>query len=385
VSARVADASAHGVVWSRLSSTPRLPASTMKLVTATTAMTTMGTARRLPTRIVSGSGSRDLVLVAGGDPLLTSGDLSRLAATTAARLVATLPAAPLTPPTSRTSVGFTVHIDDSLFAPATSAPGWVRGYVPSVVRPVRALVRDRRSNSDTSADTGRYLTVELRRRVAAALGASRPDLAVNIWWHGRERAPRSAPVLAAYAGHTVGSALAAMLLVSDNDIAEMMYRLSAVASGRAGSWRGGEATARATMAKLGVPLSGLALRDGSGVSRSDRLTASALVTLLRAAQSPRNRQLAGLRAMLPVAGVSGTLKASNGRFTTAPSRCARGIVRAKTGTLHDVVALAGYTTGRDGRLKVFAILVNSRPERRYSPLATRRAVDALAATVTGCY
>jgi D-alanyl-D-alanine carboxypeptidase len=52
--------------------------------------------------------------------------------------------------------------------------------------------------------------------------------------------------------------------------------------------------------------------------------------------------------------------------------------------LHDVVALSGYTTGTDGRTKVFAILVSPRPERAYSVTATRASVDLLATTVTGC-
>ncbi|MEI6624382.1 MAG: D-alanyl-D-alanine carboxypeptidase, partial [Actinomycetes bacterium] len=87
---------------------------------------------------------------------------------------------------------------------------------------------------------------------------------------------------------------------------------------------------------------------------------------------------------LPLAGVSGTLAASNGRFTTKPTVCALGKISAKTGTLFDTIGLSGLTVGTDGRLKAFSILVNSRPQS-YSPLATRKQVDRLAATVNGCY
>lgn len=83
---------------------------------------------------------------------------------------------------------------------------------------------------------------------------------------------------------------------------------------------------------------------------------------------------------LPVAGRTGTLKASYGRFTTAASRCAVGKVHAKTGSLGDVVSLAGWTVGADGRVKTFAFVVNGRS----STLALRQNVDMLAATVTGC-
>jgi len=56
-------------------------------------------------------------------------------------------------------------------------------------------------------------------------------------------------------------------------------------------------------------------------------------------------------------------------------------VFAKTGTLSDVVALAGWTTGVDGRIKTFAFLVNGKT----SSTTLKQNVDMLAATVTGCY
>jgi D-alanyl-D-alanine carboxypeptidase len=56
-------------------------------------------------------------------------------------------------------------------------------------------------------------------------------------------------------------------------------------------------------------------------------------------------------------------------------------VVAKTGLLRGVVTLAGVTPDAQGTLKAFAILVNGPA----STLTTRRKVDALAATVTGCW
>jgi D-alanyl-D-alanine carboxypeptidase/D-alanyl-D-alanine-endopeptidase (penicillin-binding protein 4) len=81
---------------------------------------------------------------------------------------------------------------------------------------------------------------------------------------------------------------------------------------------------------------------------------------------------------MPTAGVSGTLKT---RFTTSPTICAKGAVRAKTGSLDDVVTLSGIAPGEDGRERLFSLLVN------YNTATTsaRAAVDALAATATGCY
>jgi D-alanyl-D-alanine carboxypeptidase/D-alanyl-D-alanine-endopeptidase (penicillin-binding protein 4) len=87
---------------------------------------------------------------------------------------------------------------------------------------------------------------------------------------------------------------------------------------------------------------------------------------------------------LPTSGVDGTLKAKFHRFTSIPSACAKGAIRAKTGTLHDTITLSGTTHDIDGDLKVFSFLVNN-PPRNVTPLRTRQAIDGLAATITGCW
>ena len=79
---------------------------------------------------------------------------------------------------------------------------------------------------------------------------------------------------------------------------------------------------------------------------------------------------------LPLAGRTGTLKASYGRFVTADSRCAQGRVHAKTGTLGDVAALAGWTKGTDGRVKAFAFVVNGKK----ADLTLKRKLDMLTAS-----
>ncbi len=95
--------------------------------------------------------------------------------------------------------------------------------------------------------------------------------------------------------------------------------------------------------------------------------------------APGQDDLAVLRTDgLPVAGRTGTLKH---RFAGAPVSCAVGKVAAKTGSLSDASSLAGYTVGTDGRLKAFAFVVNY----RHVDSLLRRHLDALAATVNGCY
>jgi D-alanyl-D-alanine carboxypeptidase/D-alanyl-D-alanine-endopeptidase (penicillin-binding protein 4) len=108
-----------------------------------------------------------------------------------------------------------------------------------------------------------------------------------------------------------------------------------------------------------VPLGGVRLVDGSGLSLLNRLTATSLVALLSVAWSDPALGPEFVRT-LPVAGVSGTLRTRLLRV--------RGRVQAKTGTTSAASSLAGYVTGR----YAFAILHNGRP---VSTTWARRAQD----------
>ena len=366
-------------IWSTGAATPMRGASTTKLATAVTTLAVLGTSTRFPTRVVIGRTDREIVLVAGGDPMLTSSQLSSLATATAKALVATAPPAPSTRPATPSRFRVAVTVDDTLFAPASLAPGWPADYTPVVVSPVRPLVRDLRHSSDTSVDAASYFTNRLSAALVAALKA-RTDLAPYARYTGRLKAASGAKELARFRGNTSGAALAHMLVVSDNDTAERLFRDNAVAQGYAGSWAGAAAAELAALTRIGVDVRGFSLHDGSGVSRSDRVTARGLVSLLRLAISSSHPELAPLRGYLPVAGVSGTLA---GRYRSKPTRCAAGRVFAKTGTLHDAIGLAGYARGPDGRLRIFAVL--DVPRSGYSQGATRAAVDLVPTTMTGCY
>jgi D-alanyl-D-alanine carboxypeptidase/D-alanyl-D-alanine-endopeptidase (penicillin-binding protein 4) len=103
-------------------------------------------------------------------------------------------------------------------------------------------------------------------------------------------------------------------------------------------------------AGFGVGAESLVIEEGSGLSRKNLMTPEATVRLLRhMAGQPGGR--AYLEAM-PVGGVDGTLWS---RFTRGPLK---GVIRAKTGTLRHVNALAGQLTTSGGARLVFAIYVN---------------------------
>jgi D-alanyl-D-alanine carboxypeptidase/D-alanyl-D-alanine-endopeptidase (penicillin-binding protein 4) len=141
-----------------------------------------------------------------------------------------------------------------------------------------------------------------------------------------------------------------MLVFSDNDIAEAMARQVAVHDGLAATFENGAAAVREEVGKLGVDMSGVTTYDGSGLSRHDRIPPRVLAqTMAMAATSPNDAERVLLAALAP-AGVSGTLQL---HFYDARAQAARGVLRAKSGSLQGVVSLTGILPDADGRLLSF--------------------------------
>jgi D-alanyl-D-alanine carboxypeptidase/D-alanyl-D-alanine-endopeptidase (penicillin-binding protein 4) len=138
--------------------------------------------------------------------------------------------------------------------------------------------------------------------------------------------------------------------VSDNFTAEMLVKeLGAVQAG-AGTTAAGLGVVTGLLVQAGVPLAGVRLVDGSGLSLLDRLTTDALASLLNVMwNDPGVRP--ELLSSLPVAGRTGTL---HDRMRNGP---AAGVVLAKTGTTNNATALSGFVADR----YVFSVLVNGWP------------------------
>jgi len=361
----VVDIDSGDRIWSRKAKRSLLPASNMKIATAVTALQTMGPEKRFTTKVVS-LGRGKVALIGGGDATLGKTGLSSLAAQT----VAALDAQPDLLPSSKLKV----YIDDSYYPAPKRPSGYRSGYEPGIVRPVRALGMDGSYVWDSAKTAANYFQAALRGNGLASK------------YKGRTSGT-NAPELATYSGAALADQVRYMLQVSENNIAEMLFRNVAVERGYRATWGKSKKAATQVLAEMGVPTGSTRISSGSGVRRTDRLTPVALTTMLqRVADKQNYPNLTSIYygAGLPLAGVSGTLAPSTGRFTTRPTNCAAGRLRAKTGTLFDTIGLAGIATGRDGKLKAFAVLVNSRPQR-VSPLQTRRNVDRIPATITGCY
>lgn len=126
---------------------------------------------------------------------------------------------------------------------------------------------------------------------------------------------------------------------SDNDRADALRRRI-----------GGQPAIRSALANLGIDANSFAQVDGSGLSRSNRVTPAVLVTLLAAMfTDPRNELF---YRSLAVAGVNGTLR---NRFRNT---LVQGNLHGKTGTLSGVRALSGYLDNPSYGTIAFSIVVN---------------------------
>jgi D-alanyl-D-alanine carboxypeptidase/D-alanyl-D-alanine-endopeptidase (penicillin-binding protein 4) len=181
----------------------------------------------------------------------------------------------------------------------------------------------------------------------------------------RDPLPPALRVLAAHESEALAEILREVNKESQNTYAEALLRLSGLRASGVGSVEAGRAVVLATLGRLGVPSDGWVISDGSGLARSDLVTASGLATLLVAMD--RHPYAAAFRDSLPVAGIDGTL----GRRLLG----VRGRIVAKTGTLAETSGLAGYVTTASGDRLAFAILLDNHAG---GVLEAQAAVDAVA-------
>ena len=161
-----------------------------------------------------------------------------------------------------------------------------------------------------------------------------------------------------------------MMLWSDNELAERLARLSSKAAGEPFGILGVEKIFRMLLADLQIDATKLVVKDASGLSKSNKVTAKMIGELLYKLR--KDSRFTGLYPVLPVSGVSGTL---NERFIdTAPS--AVGLVRAKTGSLNGTATLAGYVESSD-REYVFVTLADQIPRGYTSLKKARAAIDKI--------
>ncbi|MBR1447887.1 MAG: D-alanyl-D-alanine carboxypeptidase/D-alanyl-D-alanine-endopeptidase [Prevotella sp.] len=156
-------------------------------------------------------------------------------------------------------------------------------------------------------------------------------------------------VLISQRKRSIDQILERMMKDSDNLYAEATYYQIAAREDRQAKALYAQRQQKALMERAGLPSGRYRLADGSGLSLYNYLSAEAETKVLRYAfQRPAIYN--HLLPALPVAGVDGTLKK---RMKGTP---AEGNIRAKTGTLTGIISLAGYCTASNGHLLCFAII-----------------------------
>jgi D-alanyl-D-alanine carboxypeptidase/D-alanyl-D-alanine-endopeptidase (penicillin-binding protein 4) len=330
------DLATGATVYSRNGTLPLIPASNEKLAVTYAALTALGPGFTIETDVL-GDGQAlgatwqgDLVLKGYGDPTLSSADLTALARQVRADGI--------------TQITGRVLGDESWFDSRRTVLGWKPAFYITESPPLSALVVDR-------GRVGRYTSHDPALAAAQLFRAALVRAGVRI---AGAAAHGTADAEAVPLGSVDSPDLVAIVhwmdTVSDNFTAEMLVKeLGAVQSGH-GTTAAGVGFVTGLLAQAGVPLDGVRLVDGSGLSLLDRMTPNALVALLGAMWNDVEVRLE-LLASLPVAGRTGTL---HDRMRRGP---AAGIVRAKTGTTSNASALSGFVGDR----YVFSVLQNGFP------------------------
>jgi D-alanyl-D-alanine carboxypeptidase/D-alanyl-D-alanine-endopeptidase (penicillin-binding protein 4) len=326
------------------------PASTQKVLTAITALNTIGAQHTINTRSYytgsiaeDGTLQGDIYVVGDFDPMYSHADLKELA-----RAVRDL---------GIKRISGKIYGDASMKNDDLYGNGWCWDDVPSKYEPyLCALMVERGRVYPNFGSYSKDASFHPAAHFAYSLGHELKNLGITgtsaeVVPYGTKDYPGGGRNFHT-TERTIEQVMQRMLKNSDNLHAEaVFFHLANAAAGKRSSWKDGAKQVENMLRRVGASLSGIEVADGSGVSLYNYVTADAQVALLRYAfQTPSIYQT--FYQALPIAGVDGTL---DERMT---SGAAYRNVRAKTGTLEGVIALAGYVTASNGHQLAFSILIN---------------------------
>ena len=353
-SGSVLDVGTGKVVYAHNATRGQIPASTMKLLTSTAALSILGPGHTFKTSVVSPKRGQ-IVLVGGGDPYLASksrGDypkratITGLARATAIRL-------------KHDSIKkVTLGYDASLFRGPAWNPRWPSFYGDQVSR-TSALWVD-----EGHVGFGGVRYRDPAKEAATAFAGALSKQGIRVASTRPARAPKSAAVVARVSSMPLERIVEHLLMVSDNDAAEVIFRQAAIGARKPGSIADSTKVVRSELTKLGIWDPGMTINDGSGLSRQTKVPADSMVKMLRAAAGKQHPELRAVITGLSVAGVEGSLRR---QYFDNKSLAGRGVVRGKTGTLNKVRARAGLVRTRDGSVLVYAFLIN-KPKNEYNAM-----------------
>ena len=322
----VMDQLTGAVVYEKNANSLRKPASVLKLYSATAALTYLQPTQRFTTSTWIGLEPKSLVIQGSLDPWMSLSD-------------------PVAKKMGRTSIPRIEY--NSLSALKESNSGSIRNstiYYSDLY----------------SQDVANIKAFFVKHGVRAVMKEVSSTQAIQL---------SSEPILSSQSPE-LQEMLAFALTWSDNVLTERIARLAAHAAGHPLNDEGVARTFNEVLAGLGVENKGIVIKDASGLSRDNRVSATQVGQLLLKIRS--DSRFAPLIGGLPIGGVTGTLRH---RFIdTAPP--AIGLVRAKTGTLNGTANLAGYVEAGD-REYVFVIIADQLKRTSRAEKFARATVDRI--------
>ena len=316
----VIDPGNEGVLYDQTGDTPRAPASVLKLVAMTTAITELGSEKTFTTGIYKTDQPNTFLLKSNGDPWMT--------------------------------------------ASKYEAKKYHRAFLPGLISSALATTK---SHNITLINSGVY-----SKDIASVQSFFRKKFVFHIKQASSVEA--NPELIREVASPPISEIAQFCLLYSDNLLAERLARTAAKQMGFTADGAGIQSAFIKTLTDLEVPTEGLDVQDGSGLSHDDRITPKTLATLLIRIKS--KPELKVIYDGLPVAGESGTLEK---RFVKdAPT--AVGLVKAKTGWINTSVSLAGYVEVGSEQY-VFAVIADQVTPRETNRALARKAIDKMLATI----
>lgn len=394
------------ILYSHRESDLLSPASTLKVLTAEAALIYLGPDYKFQTKLLTNASSTtngvingDVYLVHSGDPSLTYEDLTDLMAALKAQHIQ--------------GINGNVYVDNSAYDQDNTGPGWLskdKGYcygapinasiinhncISIAVAPAKidgnhaiviqnprhfyaginnsAITRSARSRScrlSLSSSNDNIITINgCMPKGHYARGSSfvvndivkydETLLRTAFKQYGivitgivdAKAAPPNLSTLATHESKPLHTLINEMLKKSDNIIAGSLFKkLGELYFNQPGSWANGSSAVKQILAqKAAVNTSHMRPLDGSGLSRNNQVTAAQMMQVLDYAFHNYSTNYEFISA-LPIAGVDGTLKQRLKNI--------HGKVRAKTGTMSDIVSLAGYAVSKDHEPIAFVIIIN---------------------------
>ncbi len=297
------------------------PASTMKLLTAITALDRLGADYQLRTslyitgRIAGNTLIGNVICVGGMDPMFDRTDMQAFVSQLRQMGIATIQGR---------------IVGDTSFKDADRlGEGWCWDDDNPVLTP---LLCDRK---DTFVE---QFTAELKRG------------GITVSAQGPQNQSRATRRLVGTRSHSIAQVMVDMLKESDNLYAEsMFYQLATLTNNKTATAKLAASQVRQTIQRAGLQPGDYRIADGSGLSLYNYVSAELEVAFLRYAWQHEQVYIP-LYDALPIAGLDGTLKSRMQKGRAIDN------VHAKTGSVSGISSLAGYCTSAEGHQLAFCII-----------------------------